>query len=193
MKEIARELVEINAFNISEVGYLWASGIRSPFYCDNRKILSYPSLWKKIVKLFCEQLQDHEFDGIAGVATAGIPHASAIAYEMNCPLIYVRSSAKEHGRKNQIEGDVKDIKSVALIEDLFSTGGSALKAAKALESNGIEVKVIASIFSYELKSLRENFQDYKYFSLLNVDDMISIHNLDQKKLALVESFLKELR
>ncbi len=193
MIEIAKQLFEINAFNISQEGYMWASGIKSPFYCDNRKILSHPQLWKKVIKSFCEKLDEYNFDAIAGVATAGIPHASAIAYEMKRPLIYIRSQAKDHGRKNQIEGDTANIKSVVVIEDLFSTGGSALNAVKALESQNIDVRSIGSIFSYDLRKLKDNFKNYEYFSLLKVDDMISVSKLNQENSKVVDDFLREHR
>jgi len=193
MKDIAKEILTIKAFEINEAGFNWASGIKSPFYCDNRKILSYPGLWKKIIDKFCEKLNDYQFDGVAGVATAGIAHASAISYQMNKPLVYVRSKAKGHGQKNLIEGELSQIQSVVVIEDLFSTGSSALKAVKALEEQGKDVLSICSIFSYDLKKLKDNFRAYNYFSLLTVDDMISISNLSESEKKVVQDFLTEHR
>ncbi len=191
MKEIAEMLVTIKAFSINDQNYTWASGIESPFYCDNRMILSFPKFWQSLIDLFCQKLNHYDFDGVAGVATAGIPHASAIAYARSKPLIYVRSNSKGHGKKNLIEGDIKNMKSVALIEDLFSTGGSAIKAAEALEEVGIEVKVMGSIFNYGLKSFQENINNREYFSLISLEDILSVSTLGDKEKELVDTFIKE--
>jgi len=129
---VAQQLLQIKAIKLSPQNpFTWASGIKSPIYCDNRIVLSHPEA-RNIVKeaLVKKASQFGEFDVIAGVATAGIPHGALLADAMNMPFIYVRSKAKEHGRQNLIEGEIKGGERVLVIEDLISTGGSSVKASK---------------------------------------------------------------
>ena len=130
MNDLAKILLEKDVFRISEKPFLWASGIKSPFYCDNRLLLSYPKEWELFLKSFCDLITKGfpECNAIAGVATAGIPHAAVIAQRLGLPLVYVRSKAKEHGKKQMIEGRVFEGARFLVIEDLVSTGKSSLKA-----------------------------------------------------------------
>lgn len=151
--------------------FTYASGIKSPIYCDNRKIISFPIERKYIINTFCEYIENMkiDFDIIAGTATAGIPWAAWIADKTNKPMIYVRSSKKDHGKTNQIEGSYEKHQKVILIEDLISTGKSSISAIEALESESLNVLTCLAIFSYELDSAKSAFQKQKvpYYSLSN--------------------------
>ncbi|WP_236974862.1 orotate phosphoribosyltransferase [Membranihabitans maritimus] len=175
-KEIAEILLELEAIKLNVNNpFTWASGIQSPIYCDNRMTLSHPEERSFIAKSLVDMIgQWGEADIIAGVATAGIPYAALVAHIIEKPLIYVRSKAKGHGRKNLIEGDYKPGSTVIVIEDLISTGGSSISAAQNLQDEGLIVAGIASIFSYELKSAQENFDKsgIKYLSLSNYKAML---------------------
>ncbi len=159
--EIAKKLLEIQAVVIAGEKNLftWASGIKSPIYCDNRLIMAYPEFRKSVAKAFAEKINLLDVDVIVGTATAGIPHAAWVADLVEKPMAYVRSSSKAHGKKNQIEGIVKNGQKVVVIEDLFSTGGSALNAVAALRSQGAEVIKVISIFSYNFETLKERFDE----------------------------------
>ncbi|MGI5949384.1 orotate phosphoribosyltransferase [Peptoniphilus sp.] len=179
MKNIAKILLDIKAVTLSpDDPYTWASGIKSPIYCDNRLILSYPEE-RKIVEDSLSEIIKNKFPDvnyIMGTATAGISHAALIAERLNLPMGYVRSSNKDHGKQNKIEGKKIDGAKVVVIEDLFSTAGSSIEAAKALESEGYEVLGIISIFTYNLDSAKENFEreNYAHDSLTNLDELIEI-------------------
>ncbi|MEH7382462.1 orotate phosphoribosyltransferase [Bacillus sp. JJ1533] len=152
-KEIAGHLLEIGAvFLQPNEPFTWSSGIKSPIYCDNRMTLSFPHVHRKIAKGLAELIQTHysEVEVIAGTATAGIPHAAWVSDILDLPMCYVRSKAKAHGKGNQIEGKVVKGQKVVVIEDLISTGGSAITAAEALRAAGCEVLGIVAIFSYQL-------------------------------------------
>ena len=150
--EIAKKLLEIKAVVITNEDNLftWASGIKSPIYCDNRLIMAYPKFRKYVAAEFAKRINglDENIDVIVGTATAGIPHAAWIADIMDKPMAYVRSSSKAHGKKNQIEGIVSKGQKVVVVEDLLSTGGSALNAVDALKEVGVEVVKVYSIFNY---------------------------------------------
>ena len=149
-KDIAMNLLRIEAVKINAKNpFTWSSGLRSPIYCDNRLLLSYPDVRDTVCEAFVKSASDWSgYDVIGGVATAGIPHGALLADRMKLPFVYVRSSAKAHGRKNQIEGKLNPGSNVLLIEDLISTGGSSLKAAHAIEEAGSRVMGILAIFSY---------------------------------------------
>ncbi len=162
--KIAEFLLRIKAVRLDpKKPFTWASGWKSPIYCDNRKTLSHPVMRTYIRQQFVEAI-NNEFgkpDMIAGVATGGIAHGALVAQEMGLPFIYVRSSAKEHGMKNMVEGDLSQGRSVVVVEDLVSTGKSSLQAVTALREADLEVKGMVSIFSYGLKEASEAIANAK--------------------------------
>ncbi|QXM07404.1 orotate phosphoribosyltransferase [Crassaminicella indica] len=164
-KEIAKKLLEIQAVTIKSPDdlFTWASGIKSPIYCDNRLTMSYPKVRELIAEGFEKIIKANypEVEVIVGTATAGIPHAAWISQKMNLPMAYVRSSAKEHGKGNQIEGIVKSGQKVVVIEDLLSTGGSSMKAVKALQKIGAEVLGVVAIFTYGFPKVDDIFREAK--------------------------------
>ncbi len=149
-REVAKNLLQINAIKLNpQKPFIWASGLRSPIYCDNRISLSYPNvrtfLKNSLVKtshLFSA------FDRIAGVATAGIPHGALLADALDLPFLYIREKPKSHGRQNQIEGEIVPGSKILLIEDLISTGGSSLQAVRAAREAKLEVSGVLAIFTY---------------------------------------------
>ena len=179
-EQIANYLLEIKA--VSLVGpdnlFTWVSGIKSPIYCDNRVTIGYPAVRTAIAQGFADRIAAEypEVQVIAGTATAGIPHAAWVADKMELPMIYVRSQAKEHGKGNQIEGPMTGGQKVFLIEDLFSTGGSSLKAVEALIAAGAEVVGVASIFTYGFPEVARKFEEagLKHFSLTDYDTLLPI-------------------
>ncbi|PFP29926.1 orotate phosphoribosyltransferase [Bacillus sp. AFS073361] len=161
-KLIAEKLLDINAVALKpEVPFTWASGLRSPIYCDNRLTLSYPEV-RKSIAAGLQQLIEENFPGtevIAGTATAGIPHAAWVSDLMDLPMCYVRSKAKGHGKGNQIEGKAEAGQKVVVVEDLISTGGSVITAVQALKEAGCDVLGVVSIFTYGLEKGRELLQE----------------------------------
>lgn len=152
-KQIAEELLKIRAVYLQPNDpFTWSSGMKSPIYCDNRLTLSYPATRQKIAAGLAQLIQEHypEVEVVAGTATAGIPHAAWVSDVLNLPMCYVRSKAKEHGKGNQIEGKIEPGAKVVVIEDLISTGGSAITAAEALRAAGCDVLGVAAIFTYGL-------------------------------------------
>lgn len=176
-KIIARHLLKSEAVKLSpDKPFQWASGWNSPIYCDNRITLSFPGIRNDISNNLIDVIRENyqSFDLIAGVATAGIPQASIVADRMQKGLIYVRPNPKSHGMKNQIEGKAEEGKKCIVIEDLVSTGGSSLKAVKALKEAGLEVLALVSIFTYGFDVADENFasEGLKYHCLSNYEDLI---------------------
>lgn len=160
-EEIAKRLLEIEAVSLSpDEPFTWASGIKSPIYCDNRLTMSYPEVRDEVAAGLVTLIKEHfsDVEVIAGTATAGIPHAAFVSQKMALPMSYVRSSSKKHGKGNQIEGLVKPGQKVVVVEDLISTGGSAIDAADALKEHGAEVLGIVAIFSYQLKKVRSAYK-----------------------------------
>ncbi|MFT6810453.1 MAG: orotate phosphoribosyltransferase [Saprospiraceae bacterium] len=157
--EVAKKLLQINAIQLKpESPFTWASGLQSPIYCDNRKTLSYSGIRTAIKTSLADKASElWEFDMIAGVATAGIAHGALIAEHLDLPFIYVRSSAKKHGARNQIEGDMMQGKRCLVVEDLISTGGSSIEAVQVLKAAGLEVAGVIAIFTYQLEKASENF------------------------------------
>lgn len=163
-KTIAKELLEIEAVFLSpNKPFTWASGIKSPIYCDNRITMSYPAIRRDIAKGLAEKIQENypDVEVIAGTATAGIPHAAWVAEIMDLPMVYIRSKAKDHGKGNQIEGRIAEGQKMVVIEDLISTGGSVLEAAEAAKREGADVLGVAAIFTYELPKGKEKFAEYQ--------------------------------
>ena len=157
---IASALLEIKAVKINpKEPFTWASGWKSPLYCDNRKTLSYPEVRKAIYTGFAEIIK-HEYpetDAIAGVATGAIAHGALVSEALNLPFVYVRSAPKGHGLKNLVEGELKNKAKVVVIEDLISTGGSSIAAVEALRDAGAEVLVLLAVFSYGFDAAFANF------------------------------------
>lgn len=153
-KMIAESLLDIKAVALNpKEPFTWSSGLRSPIYCDNRLTLSYPTVRKEIATGLQSLIKEHYPDAevIAGTATAGIPHAAWVSDLMDLPMCYVRSIAKGHGKGKQIEGKADAGQKVVIVEDLISTGGSAITAVKALREAGCEVLGIVAIFTYQLE------------------------------------------
>lgn len=149
--KIAEYLLQIKAIKLQpEQPFTWASGWKSPIYCDNRKTLSYPQIRTFIRQQFVSLINDKFAvpDVIAGVATGGIAIGALVAQEMGLPFVYVRSEAKKHGLTNMIEGEVEAGQNVVVIEDLISTAGSSIKAVEALREKGCNVKGMVAIFTY---------------------------------------------
>ena len=176
-EKIAGLLLECEAVSLNpKEPYTWASGIKSPIYCDNRITMSYPAVRKEIAKGLADIIRKFypETEVIAGTATAGIPHAAWVAEELNLPMIYIRSKAKGHGKQNQIEGRLTEGQKVVCIEDLISTGGSVIDAASAVQQAGGVVVGCAAIFSYQLDTAMDNFQkaDLPIYTLSNYSTLI---------------------
>ncbi|MEO9481832.1 MAG: orotate phosphoribosyltransferase [Ekhidna sp.] len=160
--EVAADLLKIEAIKLSPKDpFTWASGWKSPIYCDNRLSLSYPDVRSKI-KTALGLAISNSFNGIdviAGVATAGIPQGALVAEELGLPFIYVRSKSKGHGLQNMIEGRIEKGQRVLLVEDLVSTGGSSLAAADALVEAGADVVGMVAIFTYGFPVSENNFKE----------------------------------
>ena len=157
----AEKLLKIKAIKLQpDNPFTWASGWKSPFYCDNRKTLSYPSL-RNFVKLELSRLIMENFpecDAIAGVATGAMPQGALVADELNLPFVYVRSKPKDHGLENLIEGELKPGMRVVVVEDLISTGGSSLKACEAIRRDGCEVIGMVASYTYGFDVAKEAFK-----------------------------------
>jgi len=163
-EETAKILLDINAIKLSpNKPFIWASGWKSPIYCDNRIILSNPKI-RNTIKKYLAQVMNKNFDqpdAIAGVATGAIGIGMLVADYLDLPFIYVRPEAKKHGRKNQIEGEIEKGKKVMVIEDLISTGKSSIGAIRALKSYGLNVVGMIAIFTYEFSVSEDNFNKEK--------------------------------
>ena len=175
--KIAEFLLQIKAIKLQPANpFTWASGWKSPIYCDNRISLSYPKIRTYIRQQLVKAIEDKygKAEVIAGVATAAIAPGVLVAEALGVPFVYVRASAKEHGLANQIEGEIKEGQQVIVIEDLISTGQSSLNAVEALRNRGCDVKGMAAIFSYGFKTATENFKKAKcpLVTLTNYDTLI---------------------
>ena len=160
-RKVAEFLLRIKAIQLRpDEPFTWASGRKSPIYCDNRKTLSHPQVRTFIRQTCSEEVEGRygKVDGIAGVATGGIALGALVAQELGLPFIYVRSEPKDHGLGNQIEGDLSVLSNVVVIEDLISTGQSSLKAVVAIREAGIEVKGLLAIFTYGFPSAAQAFE-----------------------------------
>lgn len=162
--QVAAHLLEIEAIKLSiKKPFTWASGWKSPIYCDNRLSLSYPAIRTYIKDQLAESIKNAfpKVEAIAGVATAGIPQGALVAETLGLPFIYIRSKPKGHGMTNMIEGKVVKNQKTVLVEDLISTGGSSLKAADALKEAKVKVLGMAAIFTYGFDVSRTNFKEAK--------------------------------
>jgi len=194
--EVTKRLLEIDTIKIQpDIPFTWASGWKSPIYCDNRKILSYPEtrnfIRDKFVELISEKYPETEV--IAGVATGAIAHGVLVADKLGLPFIYVRSSPKGHGLENLIEGDLKPEQKVVIIEDLVSTGISSLKTVEAVNLFGGEVIGMVAIFTYNFPQAKENFRKAKvelttlsYYQIL-IELALEMGEISQKQ---VDSLMK---
>jgi len=176
-QQVAEFLLQIKAIKLQpDNPFTWASGWKSPIYCDNRVTLSHPTI-RTYIRQRLTQIIQEEFgsvDCIAGVATAGIPQGALVAQELGLPFIYVRSKPKDHGTGSLIEGEVIPGQRVVVIEDLISTGKSSLQAVQALKDAGCTVAGLAAIFSYGFDQATENFKDAKckFFTLSNYNALL---------------------
>ena len=175
---VAEYLLQIKAIKLNKSKpFVWASGLHSPIYCDNRIALSYPKVRNYIRQQLVTQINEEYglVDVIAGVATAGIPQGVLVAQEMGLPFVYVRSTKKAHGLTNQIEGELREGQNVVVIEDLISTGKSSLNAVEAIRDAGGKVKGMAAIFTYGLPVADKNFKEANcpLLALSNYEVMIT--------------------
>ncbi len=190
---IAKILLDNEAVKIQpDNPFTWVSGITSPIYCDNRKLISYPDSVNTIVLGFKEAIEWKDFDVIAGTATAGIPWAAFLSYELDLPMIYIRKKPKDHGTKSQIEGVMKKGQKVLLIEDLVSTGKSSLEAVDAIKKEGGVCDTVMSIFQYGFPVGTEAFESKKIelISLTNFSTLLDQLDIDESKKQEVLDFSK---
>ena len=178
-KIIAKHLLDIEAvFLRPDEPFTWASGIKSPIYCDNRLTLSYPKVRNDVEEAIAQIIRTHypDCEAVMGTSTAGIPHAALVANILNLPMGYVRASAKDHGRNNQIEGKCDPKTKVVVIEDLISTAGSCIDVVNILRENDVEVLGIASIFTYGMKKGIDRLQEanVKNVSASNYDALLEV-------------------
>ena len=185
---IAKDLLSIKAvFFRPDEPFTWASGIKSPVYCDNRLTLSYPKVRSDVENALAQAIKENypDVEVLMGTSTAGIAHAAITAHLMNLPMGYVRSGAKDHGRKNQIEGKVEKGQNVVVVEDLISTGGSVIEVVDILREAGADVIGIVSIFTY---GMQKGIDRLKEANIKNV----SLTNFDEiAKVAADEGYIKE--
>lgn len=178
-KQTAKDLLSIKAvFLRPEQPFTWASGIKSPIYCDNRLVLSAPEVRERVESAIARTVKENypECQALMGTSTAGIAHAAIAAHMLGIPMGYVRSSAKDHGRRSRIEGKLEKGEKVVVIEDLISTGGSVIDVVNTLREEGADVLGIVSIFTYGMKKgldrLSEN--NVKNISLTDFDALVSV-------------------
>ncbi len=187
-KKIARLLLKIEAvFLRPEDPFTWASGIKSPIYCDNRLILSYPDARKQVEAGLASLIKKH-YQGcelVAGTSTAGIPHAALVADLLDLPMAYVRGSAKDHGRNNRIEGKVIMGQKVVVVEDLISTAGSVVEVVDALREAGANVLGIVSIFTYGMQKGTDRLKN------ANIENVSLTNFMTLAKVAAEEGYISE--
>lgn len=176
-KEIAHGMLKVGAVELNPTElFTWASGIKSPIYCDTRLTISDVTVRKQIAQGLAQNIKEYfpESQIVAGTATAGIPHAAWVSDVLECPMVYVRSKAKEHGRGNQIEGKIAPGKKVVVVEDIISTGGSSITAVEALRAAGCEVAGVVCVYTYNLPRAEQAFEEagVKYVSLTNFDYLV---------------------
>ena len=178
-RSIAEGLLSIRAvFFRPNEPFTWASGIKSPVYCDNRLILTAPEVRTQVESALCEVIRAHypHLEELMGTSTAGIAHAAIVGHMMGLPMGYVRSSGKDHGRQNQIEGRLEPGQKVVVIEDLISTGGSVLDVVSVLREAGAEVLGVASIFTYGMQKGLDRMREANVtnYSLSNLDALVEV-------------------
>lgn len=176
-KEIAHAMLKVGAVELNPTElFTWASGIKSPIYCDTRLTISDPVIRKQLANGLAQNIKEvfPETEVVAGTATAGIPHAAWVSDILELPMVYVRSKAKEHGRGNQIEGKYAPGQKVVVVEDIVSTGGSSITAVEALRAAGCEVVGVVCVYTYNLPKAEDAFAaaGVKYVSLTNFDYLV---------------------
>jgi len=186
--EMAEKLLDIKAVKLQPSSpFIWASGWKSPIYCDNRKTLSYPDLRRYIRNEFVDIVRQYfpDVEVIAGVATGAIAQGVLVAEELNLPFVYVRNKPKDHGLENLIEGNLQPGQKVLVLEDLISTGGSSLKAVEAVRNAGCEVTGMLAMFTYGFSAAAQNFEkeNVKLIALSNYEAVL--------KVALDNGYIKE--
>ncbi len=184
-KEVAQGMLKAGAVSINPTNlFTWASGIKSPIYCDTRLTISYPNVRKTIAKGLAQLIQENfpEAEVVAGTATAGIPHAAWVSDLLDLPMVYVRSKPKGHGQGNQTEGKLHRGQKVVVVEDIISTGGSSINAVEALRREGAEVIGVVSVYSYMLNRADENFKEagVPYKSLTNFETLVETAKENQE-------------
>ena len=197
---IAKKLLKISAVKLQPANaFTWASGWKSPIYCDNRKTLSFPAI-RNLIKVELSRIVLENFeeaDAIAGVATGAIAQGAMVAEELGLPFVYVRSAPKDHGLENLIEGNLRPGQRVVVIEDLISTGGSSLKAVEAIRKNGCEVIGMAAIFTYGFPIAVEKFKEanVKLITLSNYNavltEALSTHYITDADMATLQEWRKD--
>jgi orotate phosphoribosyltransferase len=199
-EQIAKDLLSIEAVSLSpDEPFTWASGLKSPIYCDNRVTMSYPEVRRAIAQGLAAKIKEEfpNVEVIAGTATAGIPHAALVAEILDLPMVYIRSKAKDHGRGNQIEGRITKGQKMVVIEDLISTGGSVLEAAAAAKREGADVLGVAAIFTYELAKGKKNFEEANtpLVTLTNystlIESALQENYINQEQLELLKKWRKD--
>lgn len=199
-QEIAKALLDVGAVSLaSDKPFVWASGLRSPIYCDNRITLSYPDVRRMIAKALAEMIREYypTVELIAGTATAGIPQACWVADLLDLPMIYIRSKPKDHGKGNQIEGKYNIGQKVVVIDDLISTGGSVIEASLAARSANLDVLGVVSVFSYQLAKAEENFEaaSLRYVSLSDYSSLVEValseHVIDHAQMEFLKTWRKD--
>lgn len=178
-EKTAELLLQINAIKLNPGNpFTWASGWKSPIYCDNRLILSFPPIRNYVRDAFAKHIEKQfgKPDVIAGVATGAIGIGMLVAESMGLPFVYVRPEAKKHGRQNQVEGFLQKGQNVVIVEDLISTGGSSLNAVEALRAAGANIKGMAAIFTYGFGISTQNFKDANVdlFTLSNYENLLNL-------------------
>lgn len=179
--EIAHAMLKVGAVELNPTElFTWASGIKSPIYCDTRLTISDPIIRKQLANGLASVIKENfgATEIVAGTATAGIPHAAWVSDILELPMVYVRSKAKEHGRGNQIEGKYVAGQKVVVVEDIISTGGSSITAVEALRAAGCEVLGVVCVYTYNLPRAEQAFDEagIQYVSLTNFDYLIEAAN-----------------
>ncbi|MDR1681770.1 MAG: orotate phosphoribosyltransferase [Candidatus Symbiothrix sp.] len=198
-QSLAKKLLKVRAIKLQPVNpFIWASGWKSPIYCDNRKTLSYPTVRNfiklELARIIIENYED--VDAIAGVATGAIAQGAMVAEELNLPFVYVRSTPKDHGLENLIEGDLKPGAKVVVVEDLISTGGSSLKAVEAIRNAGCHVPGMVAIFTYGFPIAAERFKEakVKLHTLCNydavLDEALKTEYIDESEIKTLQAWRK---
>lgn len=201
-QSIARQLLNIGAVELRpNEPFTWASGVKSPIYCDNRLTMSYPDVRKEIAKGLASLITKFypDCEVVAGTATAGIPHAAWVSDQLDLPMVYVRSKAKEHGQGNMVEGRVEAGKKVVVVEDLISKGGSVLQAAEGLKAAGFDVLGIVAIFTYDLPQSIEAITGagYTFHTLTDfpalVEEAVAMEAINEADLPMLAEWHEQLK